>query len=52
VQVGQPVSVIYDPAKPNVAYIGSLGLRYGCYVFAVFALGLVALASVALAAGS
>lgn len=52
VKIGQPVSVIYDPAKPDVAYIGSLRLRYGCYVFVIFGFGVVALAVAAWSAGA
>lgn len=51
VRVGQPVRVIYDPANPDVACIGSLRLRYGCCVFVIVGLGLVALATATLSAG-
>jgi hypothetical protein len=47
VKVGQPVRVIYDPAKPEVAYIGSPGLRYGLYRFVIAGLGVVAMVALA-----
>jgi Protein of unknown function (DUF3592) len=51
VKVGKPVTVIYDPAKPDVAYIGSVGLRYGCYLYVIFGLCFAALAGAAFFAG-
>ena len=50
VKVGKPVTVIYDPAKPHVAYIGSVGLRYGCYLYVIFGLCFAALAAAAFSA--
>jgi hypothetical protein len=43
--VGSQVKVIYDPAKPEVAYIDSTGFRYGSAVFVIVGLGLVVLAA-------
>ena len=44
-QVGSQVKVIYDPAKPEVAYIDSAGFRYGYAVFVIVGLGLVVLSA-------
>jgi Protein of unknown function (DUF3592) len=44
-KVGRHVRVSYDPSRPAVAYIGSAGLRFGCYLFIIVGLGLVALAA-------
>ena len=43
--VGSQVKVIYDPAKPDVAYIDSVGVRYGSSVFVIVGLGLVVLSA-------
>ena len=51
VKVGRGVRVIYDPSKPDEAYIASAGLRYGCYVFVVFGLGCLALTILAARGG-
>jgi hypothetical protein len=51
VKVGKSVRVIYDPAKPEEAYIASAGLRYGCYVFVGFGLGCLAVAILAAHSG-
>ena len=50
VKVGKPVTIIYDAAKPHVAYIGSVGLRYGCYLCVIFGLCFAALAAAAFSA--
>jgi hypothetical protein len=47
-RVGSHVKVIYDPAKPDVAYIDSAGFRYGSSVFVVVGLGLVVLSALQL----
>jgi len=47
-RVGSQVKVIYDPAKPDVAYIDSAGFRYGSSVFVVVGLGLVVLSALQL----
>jgi hypothetical protein len=39
-RVGSQVKVIYDPAKPEVAYIDSAGFRYGSFVMVIVGLGL------------
>ena len=44
-RVGSQVKVIYDPAKPDVAYIDSAGLRYGSSLFVIVGLGLVVLSA-------
>jgi Protein of unknown function (DUF3592) len=44
-KVGQYVRVIYEPSKPAVAYIASAGVRYGCYIFIIGGLGIVALSA-------
>jgi hypothetical protein len=44
-RVGSQVKVIYDPAKPDVAYIDSVGFRYGSLALVVVGLGLVVLSS-------
>ena len=43
--VGSQVKVIYNPAKPDVAYIDSAGLRYGPVLIVVVGLALVALSA-------
>ncbi len=40
-RVGSLVKVIYNPAKPDVAYIDSAGLRYGSFLFVILGLALV-----------
>jgi uncharacterized protein DUF3592 len=47
-RVGGQVKVIYDPAKPDVAYIDSAGYRYGSSVVAIVGLGLVVLSALQL----
>jgi hypothetical protein len=47
-RVGSQVKVIYDPAKPDVAYIDSAGFRYGSSVFVIVGLGLVVLSALQL----
>ena len=42
-RVGSQVKVIYDPAKPDVAYIDSAGFRYGSFAIVIVGLGLVIL---------
>jgi hypothetical protein len=32
-RVGKQVQVVYNPARPEEAYINSFGLRYGSYLF-------------------
>jgi hypothetical protein len=44
-RVGSEVKVIYNPAKPDVAYIDTAGLRYGSSLFVIVGLGLVVLAA-------
>jgi hypothetical protein len=44
-RVGSQVKVIYNPAKPDVAYIDSAGLRYGSSLFVLAGLGLVILSA-------
>ena len=44
-RVGSQVKVIYDPAKPDVAYIDSARFRYGSYLFVIAGLGLVVLSA-------
>jgi hypothetical protein len=44
-KVGSQVKVIYNPAKPDVAYIDSAGLRYGSYLFVIAGLVLVVLSA-------
>jgi Protein of unknown function (DUF3592) len=47
-RVGSQVKVIYDPAKPEVAYIDSAGFRYGFAVFVVVGFGLLILSALQL----
>ena len=47
-RVGSQVKVIYDPAKPDVAYIDSAGYRYGSSVVVIVGLGLVVLSALQL----
>ncbi len=47
-KVGSQVKVIYNPAKPDVAYIDSAGYRYGSSVVAIVGLGLVVLSALQL----
>jgi hypothetical protein len=44
-RVGSQVKVIYDPAKPDVAYIDSAGFRYGSFAIVIVGLGLVILSA-------
>ena len=44
-RVGSQVKVIYNPAKPDVAYIDSAGLRYGSFLFVIVGLALVVLSA-------
>ena len=44
-KVGSQVKVIYNPAKPDVAYIDSARFRYGSYLFVIAGLGLVVLSA-------
>lgn len=44
-RVGSQVKVIYNPARPDVAYIDSAGLRYGPAIFVVVGLGLIVLSA-------
>jgi hypothetical protein len=44
-RVGSQVKVVYDPAKPDVAYIDSAGFRYGSFVMVIVGLGLVILSA-------
>ena len=46
--VGSQVKIIYDPAKPDVAYIDSAGFRYGALAVVVVGLGLVVLSALQL----
>ncbi len=46
--VGSQVKVIYDPDKPDVAYIDSAGFRYGFFVLVIVGLGLVVLSALRL----
>lgn len=43
-KVGKQVRVLYEPAKPAVAHIDSVGVRYTGLVFSVAGLGFFALA--------
>ena len=47
-RVGSQVKVIYDPAKPDVAYIDSAGFRYGSFAIVIVGLGLVVLSALRL----
>lgn len=47
---GRQVRVIYDPAKPETAYIYSPGLRYGWIVFVIIGAGFAALGIMGLVA--
>ncbi len=43
--IGKPVMVVYDPAKPESAYVESPGLRYSGIAFIMAGLGFLTLAA-------